>query len=196
MTNETSDTELLELVSNGDRDAFGVFLSRHLNTIVRFAYRYLSNKADAEDIAQETFIRVWKKSVSWQPQGHSPLSWVYRIAYNLCIDELRRRPAKPANADEVPVENLSVSMEQDTDIEQLSVALQALPERQRAAISLCALQGLSNKEAASVMQISVDALESLLSRGRRQLRKHLEQDISQQAPLLSNPLLHNKGNPT
>jgi RNA polymerase sigma-70 factor (ECF subfamily) len=186
MTNDTpsvsdviDDGALMALIANGDRNAFNTFLSHHLTTVVQFARRYLSNQADAEDIAQETFLRVWKKSATWQPQGHSPRSWIYRIAYNLCIDEIRRRPViPPSNENDVHMQSdsLEMEMERDSAVSQLARSLKDLPERQRTAISLCALQGLSNKEAATAMEISIDALESLLSRGRRQLRARLQQD--------------------
>jgi len=173
------DGALMALIANGDRNAFNTFLSRHLTAVVQFARRYLSSQADAEDIAQETFFRVWRKSATWQPQGHSPRSWIYRIAYNLCIDEIRRRPAIPVsngNDSCMQSDSLEMDMERDSAVSQLSRSLKDLPERQRTAIALCALQGLSNKEAATAMEISIDALESLLSRGRRQLRARLQQD--------------------
>lgn len=173
------DGALMALIANGDRNAFNTFLSRHLTAVVQFARRYLSSQADAEDIAQETFFRVWQKSATWQAQGHSPRSWIYRIAYNLCIDEIRRRPAiSPSNENDVHLQSDSLEMhlERDSAVNQLSRSLKDLPERQHTAIALCALQGLSNKEAATAMEISIDALESLLSRGRRQLRARLQQD--------------------
>jgi len=178
------DASLMGLIKTGDREAFNTFLSRHLSAVVQFARRYLPNQADAEDIAQETFFRVWKKSGSWQPQGHSPRSWVYRIAYNLCIDEIRRRPAVETHTDESDTDNnvgiesdsLETTLEKDSHMSLLAHSLKDLPERQHTAISLCAFQGLSNKEAAIAMEISVEALESLLSRGRRQLRSRLQQD--------------------
>jgi RNA polymerase sigma-70 factor (ECF subfamily) len=178
------DVALLASIATGDRVAFNSFLSRHLSAVVQFARRYLPNQADAEDIAQETFFRVWKKSASWKPQGHSPRSWVYRIAYNLCIDEIRRRPAiAPDRDDAAGVESynlesssLETTIENESDLSLLQHSLKSLPERQRTAISLCALQGLSNKEAATAMGVSVEALESLLSRGRRLLRSRVQQD--------------------
>jgi len=188
---EIDDVALMASIANGDRNAFNTFLSHHLFAVVQFAKRYLPNQADAEDIAQETFFRVWQKAGTWQPQGYSPRSWMYRIAYNLCIDEIRRRPANEAtnlltnetNNDtdvyqnvDLENESLESTIETDSDLRQLTHSLTQLPERQRTALSLCALQGLSNKEAAAAMDISVEALESLLSRGRRQLRSSLQQD--------------------
>jgi len=181
--NESDDVVLMASIATGDRNAFNTFLSRHLSAVVQFARRYLFNQADAEDIAQETFFRVWQKATTWQPQGHSPRSWLYRIAYNLCIDEIRRRPANDPTNDtdidknvDLESNSLEKTIEIDSDLKQLTRSLAQLPERQRTALSLCALQGLTNKEAATAMDISVEALESLLSRGRRQLRSRLQQD--------------------
>ena len=177
------DVALMASIAVGDRNAFNIFLSRHLSAVVLFAKRYLFNQADAEDIAQETFFRVWQKATMWQPQGHSPRSWLYRIAYNLCIDEIRRRPASEStdNSDadqhiDTESSSLEKSIERDSDLRRITCSLSQLPERQCTALSLCALQGLTNKEAATAMDISIEALESLLSRGRRQLRNQLQQD--------------------
>lgn len=178
-----SDISLMASIAKEDRHAFNIFLSRHLSAVVQFAKRYMFSLADAEDIAQETFIRVWQKGASWQPQGHSPRSWLYRIAYNLCIDEIRRQPASEQFNNDITEKktisdsgDLERNIEHESDINWISRSLKELPERQRTALSLCALQGLSNKEAANVMDISVEALESLLSRARRQLREKLQKD--------------------
>lgn len=180
---KTDDAALMASIATGDRDAFNTFLSRHLSAVVQFAKRYLSSQADAEDIAQETFFRIWRNAARWQPRGYSPRSWMYRIVYNLSIDEIRRRPSNSSAIDPeishdtgTESDSPETTAEKESDINQLTHWLTQLPERQCTALSLCALQGLSNKEAATVMEISVDALESLLSRGRRQLRSHLRQD--------------------
>lgn len=177
------DVTLMASIANGDRNAFQLFLSRHIFAVVQFVKRYLSNRADAEDIAQETFLRVWQKAATWQAKGYSPRSWLYRIAYNLSVDEIRRRPENEhidSNDIEIKSNHKSDSpetaFEKTSDLNRLTHLLKQLPERQRTALSLCALQGLTNKEAAIAMDISVDALESLLSRGRRQLRSQLQQD--------------------
>lgn len=178
VSTEVDDAALMAHISSGNRNAFNTFLSRHLTAVVQFAKCYLSSQADAEDIAQETFFRVWRKSASWKPQGYSPRSWIYRIAYNLCIDEIRRRPAVDTGKESSyendlynEIDSLDMKIESDSELKRLVLSLKKLPERQRTAITLCAFHGLSNKEASSAMDISIDALESLLSRGRRQLRQ-------------------------
>ena len=78
-------------VARGDKDAFTEIVSRHLNAVIHFAVRYVGHRAEAEDVAQEAFIRIWKHAAKWEPQGFSFRSWLYKITYNLCIDELRKR---------------------------------------------------------------------------------------------------------
>jgi len=170
------DQQLMFDVAGGDVKAFTVLASRFLSQVTRFAYRYVGNASDAEDIAQETLVRLWKHAASWEPQGFSLKTWIYRITYNLCIDEIRKR--KPVS--ELKFENQAVAEGQpDSDVYQaqrnamVNAALNALPERQRTAINLCVYQALSNQEAADTMGVSVEALESLLSRGRRNLRNEL-----------------------
>lgn len=170
------DQQLMLLIANGNKNAFTVLATRYLNQIIQFACRYVGSRTEAEDVAQETLIRLWKHAVSWQPQGYSLRSWLYRITYNLCIDEIRKR--KPVS--ELKYDSQAVAKEQpDSEVygQQKDVivktALNELPERQRTAINLCVYQALSNQEAADTMGVTVEALESLLARGRRKLRKDL-----------------------
>jgi len=178
-----SDERLMGQIATGDKDAFAEFLKRHLDRIVNYARRYTGDPYDADDVAQETFIRVWQKADSWQPGRSSPMAWVYRISYHLCIDLIRKRRPNvsmdyvdpPAPAHDSPENRLMNTAQTDTVMDMLA----KLPERQLTALSLCAYQGLSNKDAANVMEISVEALESLLSRARRTLKTQLQdQDIA------------------
>lgn len=144
--------------------------------VFRTAYRMLGDRAEAEDITQETFLRAWRALPDWQPKAKFS-TWACTVALNLCRDRLRKK--KPVLMDELPEridsalrpeEALASSQAQNWIVKQIS----ALPERQREAISLCALEGMSNIEAADVMDISVHALESLLARARRALRLTLK----------------------
>jgi len=174
-----TDEELMAMIARGDKQAFNEFLLRHLQLIVNFSVRYVNDYSAAEDVAQEAFTRVWRKAVSWTSQGVSPLSWVYRITYNLCMDYLRKNDGQ-VNTESSEHIDVSLTPEEhlisNDKTRLLNKSLMELPERQRSAIMLCAYQGLSNIEAASVLDCSVDALESLLSRGRRSLKKKLESD--------------------
>ena len=136
----------------------------------------LGNQADAEDVAQEVFLRVWTNAQKWQPGKARFETWIYRVALNLCYDKLRRNrelfvDELPEQEDEAP--NPAESLQASQVAWRVEMAVSELPERQRAAITLCHYQELGNIEAADVMEVSVEALESLLARGRRTLRKRL-----------------------
>jgi len=175
----STDEKLMSMIVRGDKQAFNKFLLRHLQSIVSFSSRYANDFSAAEDIAQEAFTRVWVKAESWTSKGVSPLSWVYRITYNLCIDYLRNKRGQVNTKSSEPIDVSLTPEEQlisNDKTKLLNESLMQLPERQRSAIMLCAYQGLSNIEAASVLDCSVEALESLLSRGRRTLKKKMESD--------------------
>lgn len=172
------DRQLFQHIGLGDKAAMTEFVSRYYNRIKDFAFRHLNRLADAEDVAQETFIRVWHKAPQWQDRQLPPQSWLYRITYNLCIDELRKRKPQcdvdeqyDLTNEDSPEGNI-YQQQKDT---MLAAAMRSLSEGQRTAIVLCNYQGFSNRDAASVMDITVEALESLLARGRSKLRKHLMQ---------------------
>jgi len=175
-----SDRALARGVERGDRDAVAALTARCLPQIIGLATRTLRDRAEAEDVAQETFLKVWRKIAQYQPERAKLETWVARIALNLCYDRLRRRgevlmdddapePADPAvNADSAVVAGDMA--------DRVRAAVAALAPRQRAALELCHFQELGNIEAAAVMEISVEALESLLARGRRALKASLARD--------------------
>ncbi len=170
---EADDHELMQRIAEGDRNAFGLLMRRHLPAVMNFNRQYLP--LEAEDVAQEAFIRLWKKAPQWRELGVSPKAWLMKVSYNLCIDELRKR--KTETLDDLPMQIADPSGSSErfwgarSDLQQQMRALNALPERQRSAIVLSVCSGLNNREAAAVLNISVDALESLLARGRRTLKK-------------------------
>lgn len=170
---DTPDDELVARVANGDEAACRLLLDRHLPRILALARRMLKSHEDAEEVAQEVFLRVWTRAAEWEPGRAQFGTWLYRVTTNLCLDRLRRQTSddldsipEPASSDPTPEESL-----QNKGLgEAINRALDSLPDRQRVAIQLCHYQGLSNIEAADMLEISVEALESLLSRARRQLR--------------------------
>ena len=175
---ELDDEELMAGIAQGDKRAFSEFVTRHLASIMAFAARHLPCRSDAEDVAQEAFTRLWQKAPQWQSRGIAPKSWVYRTTYNLCIDNLRKQNPDAAIDDQqglVSLENAEDRLLQDKQKMAIDQALASLPERQRTAIVLCNYHGLSNRDAGAIMDISVEALESLLSRARRSLRTLLMQ---------------------
>lgn len=170
------DEMLMALVAQRDQRAFSVLMERHMARAIRFAERIVGN-AEADDIAQEAFVRVWNRGASYDPGVGRFTTWLYRIVLNLAIDS-RRRPRHldieeaadvPSNEPE-PVVRL-IADEQDRSI---AAAMAALPERQRAAIALFHMEGLSVREAALAMNLSEKAFESLLTRARSALKQEVE----------------------
>ena len=173
---EDSDEELLSRVASGDPAATRALVARKLPRLLSLAGRVLGNAPEAEDVAQEVFLRVWKQAPRWRPGAARFDTWLHRVALNLCYDRLRRRRElafadPPEQTDDGPAPDRGLQA-QDTG-RRVALALQALPDRQREAIVLCHYQELGNIEAAAVLGVSVEALESLLGRGRRALRAAL-----------------------
>lgn len=167
------DEDLVRRVGQGDPAAIQAMVARKLPRMLALAQRMLGDAVEAEDVAQEAMLRAWKQAPRWQPGKAKFDTWLHRVGLNLCYDRLRRRretptAAPPDRPDEGPAPDhglLSAELGLRVD-----AALRRLPERQRESIVLCHYQELSNIEAADLMKISVEALESLLSRGRRALR--------------------------
>lgn len=178
---DISDDALMVLFANGDGQAASVLAYRHTGRVLALALRMLGDQAEAEDVAQEALMRLWKIAPDWR-QGEAKVStWLYRVASNLCTDRLRKHSGKRAteDIDNVPEpKDDSPSIEADLIAREradaLQAALQTLPTRQRKAVSLRFLQELANPEVAEIMEISVEAVESLLSRGKRGLAQALE----------------------
>ena len=171
------DAELIRRIARGDARAAERFVHAHAERLVRLAKRMLNDAAEAEDVAQEVFIRVWKEAPKWQPGAAKFQTWMHRVALNLCYDRLRRHREQPDAEAGLTVADPAASPGDAWLAEQraarVRAALQLLPERQRAAIALCHFEELSNIDAAAALEISVEALESLLGRGRRTLKAAL-----------------------
>ena len=167
-----NDAELMPRVAEGEPEEFRALAARHINRLLALATRLLGDPSEAEDVVQECFLQVWRHAGRWKSNA-AVGTWMHRIAYNLCIDRIRaRRPTVPIDPLDPPSNERPVDQRiQDTDIaRRVGLALTALPERQRGAIVLVHYQKMAARDAAMIMGISVDALESLLSRGRRSLR--------------------------
>lgn len=170
------DQELVARVARGDPAAIQALVSVKLPRMMALADRLLGDPVEAEDVAQETLLRAWKQAPRWTPGKAKFDTWLHRVAMNLCYDRLRKRreiatDAVPEQVDDGAAPDRGL-MARDVGL-RVDAALQALPERQRAAVVLCHYQELGNIEAAGLMGVSVEALESLLSRGRRALRSAL-----------------------
>jgi RNA polymerase sigma-70 factor, ECF subfamily len=170
-----SDDDLVARVARADHDACRQLVDRHLRRVVGFATRVLGNSQEAEDVAQEVFTRVWMHAGSWTPGRARFTTWLFRVALNLCRDRLGRREVPLDDAFDPPDPTPTAAERfEEADMRRLvTQAVGALPERQRTALALCHYQGLSNIEAAEVMELSIEALESLLARARRTLRERL-----------------------
>ncbi len=171
---ESTDEELMLKIQKGDQKACEELVDQHLRSLTRFATRLLGSMPAAEDAIQETFLRVWSNAHQWQPGKAKVSTWLHTIAHNICIDYLRKDKAP---LQETLSEDQNPGKQLDNDAyatsKQVIKALETLPESQRTGIVLCYYQGLSNKDAAQVIGVSVPALESLLARGRRSLKKAL-----------------------
>ena len=166
---------LMGRIGRADAAAYRIMADRYLAPITGFAERMLGNRAEAEDVAQDTFLKLWTEAVRWTPRA-KPSTWLYRIAHNLCIDRLRRRRDDGADAldRQSAGDRPNALLERKETAMKVAQALARLPNRQCAAITLVHYHGMGSTEAAEVLEVSVEALESLLSRGRRSLREQLE----------------------
>ena len=171
----------MRLVQTGDQQAYTRLLDRHLNRVHAYVFRMTGNRADAEDIAQETFLRVWHRARTFKPGRVRFTTWLHRVAHNLCVDAFRKQRVTvdtelDAMADGAPAADELSAVEERRKAVHAGIA--ALPERQRSALVLCQLQGRSNREAAEIIGVSVDALESLIARARRTLKTRLARHMS------------------
>ncbi len=176
----TTDESLIDRIANGDEEAFTILAKRHMNLLYAVARRMNNNKEDAEEITQEALLRIWSKAATWKKEsGAAVTTWLYRITYNLCIDEKRKMKNKSTVElfDDEP-DRVSLSAEKKIQNKQtgeiVEQALTALPKRQRAALVFCHYQGLSNAEAATAMGATVKAVEGLLVRARKTLQAELQ----------------------
>ena len=169
-----SDDALLVAFANGDPLAARDLTGRLAPRAFAVAVRVLGDRAEAEDVAQESMLRLWRMAPDWQPGTAKVSTWLYRVVLNLCLDLKRRRRGGMAALDEVaepadPAPGAPELMQNNTRVDALQAALMQLPDRQRQAVVLRHLEELSNPEIAGIMEISTEAVESLTARGKRTL---------------------------
>jgi RNA polymerase sigma-70 factor (ECF subfamily) len=173
-----SDEQLMARICRHDQEAFTCLLSRHLTPIHAYLFRLTGSRADADDLSQETFLRVWRRAASFKPGRVKLATWLHRIAHNLWVDLYRKqRRGVEVALDEVaePVAEQPYGPAHGETLAHLNTALMALPESQRSALALCQIRGFSNQDAANIMGVGVRALESLLARARKRLKNELSE---------------------
>jgi RNA polymerase sigma-70 factor (ECF subfamily) len=170
------DARLIAAVAKGDARAFRVLVERHGRTLHRIAYRMLGDASEAEDVAQESLLRLWDNAAAWRPVGGGVPGWLRRVATNLCLDRIRKTARLtdapvPECADETPAADAVLDARRLAEVARAAVL--ALPDRQRAAIVLTYYEQANNAEAADALGLKVKAFESLLVRARAALRENV-----------------------
>ena len=172
----TSDEALMVLYANGDRHAALALTRRVTPRVMAYAARLLSgDRAEAEDVAQETMLRLWRVAPEWRQGETKVTTWAYRVATNLCIDRQRSKTRKRQMALDDAPEVADGALGAEGQLQEagrmvaLEAALAELPDRQRQAVVLRHLEGMTNPEIAAIMEIGVEAVESLTARGKRAL---------------------------
>jgi RNA polymerase sigma-70 factor, ECF subfamily len=181
-----SSEDLMVKTAEGDELAFEILVNRHQAPVLNLSYRYLGDRTQARDLAQEVFVRVWQAAKTYKPTAKFT-TWIYRITVNLCLNELKssgkkkmfassgslggsRTPNEDTNEASPSAEDLLLAEERSR---QISEALQSLPENQRMALILKRYDSLSYQEIANIMGCSVSAVESLLVRSKRNIQEKL-----------------------
>jgi RNA polymerase sigma-70 factor (ECF subfamily) len=179
------DKELVAGIVRRDARLFRVLVERHLPALLAVARRLLADDAEAEDVAQEAFVRLWQSAAGLQIGDDGVRPWLRRVVRNRCIDRLRARRRTDVT-DEVPeqaidADQVSALAEGDLSV-RVGEVLGALPDRQRVALTLFHYEGLSQSEIGEKLSISDEAVESLLARARRAVRAALKDEWRQLLP--------------
>ncbi|MCA3451351.1 MAG: RNA polymerase sigma factor [Rhodobacter sp.] len=169
---DVSDEALLVLYANGDPWAARALTLRLTPRLLGFAAWMLADRTEAEDVTQEAMLRLWRMAPDWRQGEAKVATWLYRVASNLCLDRLRK--SRPRGLDEVAepedaAPGVVARLIGADRMLALDKALAALPDRQRQAVVLRHIEGLTNPEIAAVMDIGVEAVESLVARGKKGL---------------------------
>ncbi len=176
---EPEDAALLAGAADGNEAAFRSLVDRHLPGVLALARRMLRNEAEAEDVAQEALLKLWRSRDALEVGLYGLKPWLRRVVSNLCIDKMRSSQ-RLIVTDDVPeqaerAEQLAQLEAQDAS-KRVAGAIKALPDRQRTALTLFHYEGLSQIEVGRIMGVSDEAVESLLARARRTLKEALRNE--------------------
>lgn len=172
-----SDENLMERVQRDDEDAYRSLVERHVQRMHRIALRILNNETQAEDAVQDAFLQVWVKRAKWRNEGARFSTWLYRVVFNRCLDIKRRRREVALKDDYDHPDDCAdaVSVIHEGEIAaRLRSAMSMLPEQQYMALMLYYHESYNAREVSEILAIKTNAVESLLKRGRRNLREHLK----------------------
>ena len=188
MDKESTNEELMARIAEGDEYAFQILVERHQRSILNLVYRFIGDRAKSQDLSQEVFLRVWQGARDYKPKAKFT-TWLYRIAANLCLNELKSSRRKKrlqflrSDANDKPYteEDFSDSSPSPEDLllarersRQINNALQSLPENQRMALILKRYDNLSYEEICRILDCSISAVESLLVRAKKNLQEKFE----------------------
>ena len=188
MDREPSSEDLMARIVKGDAEAFEILVNRHQTTVLNLIYRFIWDKAQAKDLAQEVFIKVWQAAKTYKPEAKFT-TWIYRVSTNVCFNELKSARRKKwfqflrlGDQHEESIEDTFIDGSPSPEDlllakeknRQISDALQSLPDNQRMALVLRRYDNLSYTEIAQIIGCSVSAVESLLVRAKRTLQKKLK----------------------
>lgn len=181
--NDVDEAVLLARYARGDAAAARLMTARLVPRVHAQAFRMLGDSAEAEDVAQDAMMRLWRIAPEWRTGEAKVTTWLYRVVANLCTDRLRKRPRGAVALDAVaeppdPAPSVEAKMQGDARAQALRAALADLPERQRMAVMMRHFDGASNPQIAERLGISTEAVESLTARGKRALAQALKGQAS------------------
>lgn len=172
-----AEAALLRRYAQGDPAAARVLAAQVTPRMFGHAFRVLGDHGEAEDVTQDALMRLWRIAPDWREGEAKVSTWLYRVVANLCTDRLRKRPTTALEDVDEPADpspSAEAVLQHNARRDALQRALDSLPDRQRQAVVLRHIDGLANPEIAAILEIGVEAVESLTARGKRALKQALD----------------------